>query len=80
MKLKHKMNISASSAYYTIDITELEILARSGDGDERLWASRVKALRLEGSMLLCTILFANVWVNCVLQYMLAVFLAGFSVS
>lgn len=54
----------------SLDMTELDIIARCGDETEKKYAKRIHPVRKRGNYLLCTILLGNVLVNNTLTILL----------
>ncbi|CAD5113106.1 DgyrCDS2296 [Dimorphilus gyrociliatus] len=55
----------------SLDMTELDIIARCGDEKEKKYAKRIHPVRKRGNYLLCTILLGNVLVNNTLTILLS---------
>jgi metal transporter CNNM len=67
----------------SLDTNQLDILRQSGGAKERVWAERILAVRRDGNLLLCTLLWANMSVNSLLSIVIADLtsgLVGFIVS
>lgn len=60
----------------SLDLTELNILKKIGNKNEKKYASKIYPLRKRGNLLLCTILIGNVLVNSTSTLILGSYLEG----
>jgi hypothetical protein len=60
----------------SLDLTELNLLKRSGNKNEKKYATKIYPLRKKGNRLLCTILLGNVLVNSTSTLILGNYLEG----